>query len=229
MESLTDRCYQQLIGLLADEAFEPDMRLPSEAVMSQRFGVSRPVLRQALERLRAEGRVYARKGAGNFVGVPDHPPGAIGFGPLRSVPDVRHFLEFRCSVEAEAAARAAERHDPAAVRRLKALRSRIERAVAAGEPGVDEDIGYHLGIAEASGNRFYTATLAALTEQTRYSVRLIRELTDRPIPTRIAEVHREHLAIEEAIASGDAAGAARAMRAHLRGGIRRLFGKNAPP
>lgn len=103
---------------------------------------------------------------------------------------------------------------------------RIERAVAAGEPGIEEDIAYHLAIAEASGNRFHAMTLAALTEQTRYSVRLIRELTDRPVASRIAEVHREHLAIEQAIAAGDAAGAARAMRSHLRGGIRRLFGGN---
>lgn len=222
MQSLSDRAYEQLCELLSAPAMAAGARLPGEIELSKRFGISRPVLRQALERLRSEGRLVSRKGAGNFVGA--RAPRVLDYGPLTSIPDVRCFLEFRCSVESEAAARAAERRDPVALRRLRTLRARIAQAIDGGASGIDEDLAFHMAIAEASGNRFYVLTLAALAEQMSYSVRLIRELSDRPAPSRFADVHREHAEIEKAIATGDPAAAATAMRAHLRGGIARLFG-----
>jgi GntR family transcriptional repressor for pyruvate dehydrogenase complex len=102
--------------------------------------------------------------------------------------------------------------------------SAIQDAAAAGRPAIEEDIGFHGAIARASGNRFFVLTLAALAEQTRFGIRLIRELSDRSLADRFAEVAREHAAISAAIGSGDADEARRAMTAHLKGGIRRLFG-----
>lgn len=40
--------YDQLLALLSDPEFGPDTRLPAEQTLAERFGVSRPMLRQAL-------------------------------------------------------------------------------------------------------------------------------------------------------------------------------------
>lgn len=216
----SERAYEQLLALL--KTAPRDTRLPGELEMAQRLGVSRPVLRQSLERLRSEGRIYSRKGSGTFVGSP---PQAVPFGPLTSIADVRSFLEFRCNLESEMAALAAVHHGRPELAAIRSARKALERAVAEGQPGIEHDIAFHAAIAQASGNRFYVMTLGALAEQTRYSIGLIRELSARQPPLRALEVHAEHAAIEKAVAARDGEAAAAAMRAHLRGGILRLFGK----
>lgn len=221
-QALSERVYVQLRAMI--KGVQREAKLPGELEMARRFGVSRPVLRQALERLRAEGFVYSHKGSGNFVGEPRQ---AVAFGPLTGIPDVRSFLEFRCNLESEMAALAAEHHSRADLLRIRETRKRLEQAIASGRPGIEEDIAFHTAVAHTSGNRFYAMTLAALAEQTRYSVRLIRELSGQPALARRANVRGEHAAIEAAIASGDTAAAAAAMKAHLRGGIARLFGSGA--
>ncbi|HEX2113627.1 MAG TPA: FadR/GntR family transcriptional regulator [Alphaproteobacteria bacterium] len=222
--SLSEEAYDRLRELLASQAFPPNARLPSEAELARRFLVSRPVLRQALARLRAEGHVYSRKGSGTYVREIAKPP-LVSFGPLHSIPDVQSFLEFRCSVEGEMTALAARRADAQAIAEVKQARKRVEAEFASGQSGLDADVLFHLAIARASGNRFFVATLEALTEQIKFGIRLTRELSDRPSAERFAEVCREHARISAALESGDADAARQAMTDHLRGGIRRLFGQ----
>jgi GntR family transcriptional repressor for pyruvate dehydrogenase complex len=181
------------------------------------------VLRQALARLRAEGHVISRKGSGSYVSEPAR-PAMPAFGPLHSIPDMRAFLEFRCSLESEMAAHAAHRADPAALEAIRQARRRLEEEVAAGHPALDADVAFHQAIANATGNRFFLATLEAFREQMIAGIRLTRELSGRPIRERHAEIAREHGRIEVAIASEDEAAARTAMTDHLHGGIRRLFG-----
>jgi len=67
-------------------------------------------------------------------------------------------------------------------------------------------------------------TLAALAQQTRFAIGLVRSLGGRSRDDRLSDVRREHAAIEAAIAQGDAAAARLAMEEHLKSGIDRLFG-----
>lgn len=223
-ESLTDRVYAQIAAALATGDFARDTRLPGEIELARGYGVSRPVLRQALARLRAEGRLYARKGSGHYVGDA-MPMAAPAFGALDGIADVRAFLEFRAVLEGESAALAAERREPAALRELQRARQRFDAAIAAGASGAEEDLRFHAAVAQASGNRFYAITLATLAEQTRVAIRLVRELSGRPLPERLADVRREHALVETAIRAGHAAAARQAMTGHLRGGLARLFGR----
>jgi DNA-binding FadR family transcriptional regulator len=221
---LSDIAYEGLLALIAQRHLSADDRLPGEVELAAHCGVSRPVMRQALARARAEGRVYARHGVGNFVGRP-LPLGNVSFGPLTNIPDVRGFLDFRCLLEGESAALAAQCTDPALRTAITAKRRQLEAAMAHGEPSIEEDIGFHRAIALASGNRFFVLTMAALEEQTRCAVKLIRELSPQPQHTRWRDVHEEHRRIDAAIAAGKPDEARAAMLAHLHGGIARLFGK----
>jgi GntR family transcriptional regulator, transcriptional repressor for pyruvate dehydrogenase complex len=223
-QRLSDQIYERLLAMLGEEGYAPDVRLPSEQALARRFAVSRPVLRQALFQLRTGGHIYSRKGSGSFVRAPVAPSPAITFGPLNSIPDVRSFQEFRCSLEGETAALAAARHVAEEIAEIERRQMAIATARAGSQSAIEEDLGFHAEIARASGNRFFVETLAALREQMRFGIRLVRDLSDRPIADRHAEVSREHAAISAAIAGGDPDRARRAMTAHLQGGIRRLFG-----
>ncbi|WP_168791125.1 FadR/GntR family transcriptional regulator [Paraburkholderia aromaticivorans] len=217
--------YDQLLALLSDPEFGPDTRLPAEQTLAERFGVSRPMLRQALARLRAEGRIYSRKGSGSYVGNEMTVSQALSFSTLASIPDVRSFLEFRRSLEGECAACAAQLGDRVAFAKLRKSHLRLGQALAAGESGIEQDIAFHMAVAQSTGNRFFAHTLAALSEQMNFSIRLVRDLAGRPIVSRKQEVLREHEQILDAIDAGDAAAARDAMRAHIDGGIARLFGR----
>ena len=220
---LGDKVYDGLLALIGTPGYQPGQKLPSENALAERFGVSRPVVRQALTQLRTETRVYSRKGSGNFIGELPAAMPVIPFGALQSIPDVRAFLEFRCSLEGEIAAHAARRFHAGEVADVHQRLLEMEAALAAGASAVDQDIAFHSAIANASGNRFFALTLAAVMEQTRFSIRLVRDLSVRSLTERLDEVRREHRRIDAAIAAGDPEEAKAAMTAHLRSGIERLF------
>jgi GntR family transcriptional repressor for pyruvate dehydrogenase complex len=222
MSALSDVAYDRIRQLVARQGLAPHGRLPGEHALAAHCGVSRPVVRQALARLRAEGHVYSRRGAGHYVDEPKLRD--VTFGPLQSIEDVRALLDFRRVLEGESAARACHCTDRSLLHTVTARRRSMDAAVARGEPGIEEDIAFHQAIALASGNRFFVLTLAALQEQTRVAVRLVRELSPQPAHHRRSDVRDEHRAIDEAIATRDPAAARAAMGKHLSRGIARLFG-----
>ena len=221
----SDYAYAQLIALLDESDKTPHTRLPGEETLSLQFGVSRPVLRQALMRLHTEGRIYSKKGAGHFVSEIGARGPVIALGTLASLADVRSFLDFRSSLEGESARLAATVRSRAALARIQQCRRKMEAAFAAGEPGVQQDIAFHIAIAQATGNRFFAHTITALSAPMQFSIRLIRDLSDEPLAERRIAVIREHAAVADAIADRAPEAARDAMVTHLREGIIRLFGE----
>jgi GntR family phosphonate transport system transcriptional regulator len=59
--------YETLRAEIAQGAWTPGARLPTEAVLATRFDVNRHTVRRALQALAAENLVQARRGAGVFV------------------------------------------------------------------------------------------------------------------------------------------------------------------
>jgi DNA-binding FadR family transcriptional regulator len=221
--ALSAHAYTQVLNLIASGGYVAHQRLPSEERMARSIGVSRPVLRQALERLRTEDRIYSRKGSGHYASDVGRNKPAVPFGTLSSISDVRDFLQFRVTIEVESAALAAQA-DQAQHVQVKMAHHRMHSAVASQHQGIEEDLAFHLAVAQASGNRFYLLTMEALAEQMRFSVQLIRDLSGPAPASRIQAVVQEHAAIEAAIAARDPERARQAMQAHLLGGIDRLFG-----
>lgn len=222
---LGDKVYADLLQLLGTPGFEPRARMPAETALSQRLGVSRPVLRQALARLREEGHVQAVKGSGNFVADTLPTREAPFFGTLNHIADIRAFLEFRCCMEGEAAERAALSRTAGQLEHIRQCHDRFADALMHGRDALEEDIAFHEAISQACGNRFFGMTIAAFAPQTRFSIGLVRSLGGRPKGERLSDVCQEHALVVQEIAQQNAAGARQAMQAHLRGGIARLFGQ----
>jgi DNA-binding FadR family transcriptional regulator len=219
---LTDLAYQGILAFIDRGHLMPGDKLPGENTMADMLGVSRPVIRQALARLRSEGWVVSHKGSGNYVGQP-HLRNAP-FGPIQSIEEVRPFLEFRCVMEGECAAWAAVSESRELREEISTRRRILELAINRGTESIEEDIAFHEAIAKASGNRFYLMTMTAIRDHRRMATRVIREFSSQPRLRRVRDIREEHLRIDDAIVKGDPDEARQAMIAHIRSGIARLFG-----
>src|SRR5271169_1636487 len=63
---LGDHLSSRISDLIEQGEFGDEGRLPSELALADRFGVSRPVVREALSRLRSQGVIVSRKGSGSY-------------------------------------------------------------------------------------------------------------------------------------------------------------------
>ena len=220
--ALNDRVYDYIVSQIIVGAFTLNARLPTEMQLAERLSVSRPVVRQALRRLKDDGLVVSRQGAGTFVvRRPAHQ--VFSFAAVGSVADIQKCFAFRIALESEAAAIAAVEHDRESLDRLARALEDLERSLKSGTGGIDEDIAFHQTIAAASDNRFFLSTMTAIASQIRVGIGLNRSLTlEQPKSRRIA-VQEEHGAVYDAVAARDADGARRLMHRHLESARLRIF------
>lgn len=221
-QKLSDRVYGDIIDRIINRDFVEGERLPSEEQLASRYGVSRPIVREALARLRDDGLVRSHRGSGSFVQrCPDR--AMLDFAPLESLADIQRCFEFRIAVETEAARLAATKateDERVALTRALAL---LEQRIHDNALGVDADFNFHLCVAHATHNRFFTDTLLSLQAAITYGQNLARGLGLRRPEHHVPEVQVEHRNIHDAILAGDAEHAAHCMQSHLSNSRRRVF------
>ncbi|MCF3935183.1 FadR family transcriptional regulator [Acuticoccus sp. M5D2P5] len=213
--------YDDLMRAIADGAYA-DGRLPAEATLARSYAVSRPVVREALARLREDGIVASRRGSGSYV-VRRPSPAVFSVVPIGSISDIQRCYEFRIDVEGAAAGWAAKRRTEADLAALRATHARMDAEAAAGELGADADAALHRAITEAAHNPFFSGVLASLAAQIAFGMNLSRSLSMRHHGARIELVQAEHAAIIDAITRGDAEAATAAMRHHIGAAQERMF------
>lgn len=194
----------------------PGQKLPTEGQMTETFGVSRTVIREAVASLAADGLVEARQGAGVFV--LDHP--TLTFGSfnqeIKKVSQAINVLEVRMGIEIESAGLAAVRRNAAQEARIQEAFFEFERLLNLGEPTGKADFAFHREIASATNNPFYVEILDALGDRTIPCDRNSPWYSVEVLSTEyLSGLQREHLLILKAISAGDAHAARDAMRAHL--------------
>ncbi|SEI12897.1 DNA-binding transcriptional regulator, FadR family [Paracoccus alkenifer] len=219
--SLADAVFDRLEIAIKSGAYQDDDRLPSEHEMAAEFDVSRPVVREALRRLREKGLIYSRQGAGSFVrtlGVRS----PLGYGPLENVADLMDFYEFRLTVEPAAAALAAERHDAELLDGIASAMGIMRYAASRQTQREDADFQFHMAVAAASGNSYFSTSISALREHIAAGVRFHNSSARREIEETGRDME-EHEQVFLAIQDRDADRAAEAMRAHLLSLRDRLF------
>jgi GntR family transcriptional regulator, transcriptional repressor for pyruvate dehydrogenase complex len=230
-ESLGDVVYRKMLGQILDGTLPPNSRLPSESALASRYMVSRPVVRQALSRLRDDGFVASRQGSGSFVQyvdpgraneiIPDGPP--IRFPSVSSVADVERYFDFRIGVEAEAAGLAAGLRSAKHIEILTETVDALDGLIESGAIGVEADVDFHMKVARATENYFYIGVMQSLREHMITVMNVAQTLTPKARDDRLRAVQRRHRAVLEAIASGDVAVAQQKMREHLESAKKRLL------
>ena len=212
---------------IAQGRLAPGAQLPTEATLAQTFGVSRNVVREAIARLRSEGRVWSQQGRGAFVS--DAPPPAvltIDHEGLHEAANFRSLFELRGILEVEAAALAAQRRSHRDLEKMRDAHESMADVPYGSIAWLNADLDVHRMIAAATENTYMVQFLGFVAERVRDS---ILASGNKRSSDDVAQVTMgEHKLILDAIEKRDAKAAKAAMRAHLAGAAMRVSGL-APP
>ncbi len=214
--SLADRLVQQFERKIENGELPPGSRFPTEKDVTEEFGVSRTVVREAFARLTARGLLISRRGSGAYV-ADGARYRAFQVTPqeINAIEDVLKLLEMRIGFETEMAQLAAVRRSDDD---LTAMRTALDAMATSTDvdASIAADAAFHNAIAHATGNVYYTRFTDFLGIRFIPSRRLYLQADDPVVhATYAATINRDHLAIYKAIASGDAAKAGRAARKHM--------------
>lgn len=196
-ETATGRVYDGIYRALVEHRLPPGTRL-REQELAESFGVSRTVVRQALQRLAADQVIELQHNRGAVVPEPDEA-------------HVAHVFEARQVIEGDVARRLAGRLD---ARQVQALRELVAAEQAAGARGdrataVRLSGQFHRKLAELAGNPLFVRWIDELLPQTSL---LILQYQRGGHPGCVTHRHDELIA---ALAEGTPARAASEMRRHL--------------
>ncbi len=214
-EKLADQIRQEL----ATGSSKPGDRLPTEREMSDAYGVSRAIVREAMGRLKQDGIVVTRQGSGAFVADSSMPTLRLHVVPS-DAEDLRSVVELLSAVRSAASAHAATRRTPAQLAAITRWYKAIGRAIRDGQPGEEEDIAFHRAIIDAAGNPLFLQILEFLDARMRHFVRTARSNSRHRGLTE--QVQAEHRIMLEAIAASDPEAARLAAEQHLANALERL-------
>ncbi|MEW2545094.1 FCD domain-containing protein [Streptomyces sp. NPDC047002] len=207
---------ERLLTYIAQQDLLPGDRLPTEQGLAEILGATRNVTREAIKVLAAIGRLSVRRGAGIFVAAPPgtpHDDRLAHFQPT-SMEHVMMLIDYRHLIESDTARKAATLATPIEVR---AIGESAERSLAAGQAGDVRDFA-------ATDEQFHDAVgIAAHNVFLRSSITTIRRLMSQTdillfhgdVPGSLEAAGHQHVAVAEAVASGDAERAAELMQAHI--------------
>ncbi|PZF26051.1 MULTISPECIES: FadR/GntR family transcriptional regulator [unclassified Curtobacterium] len=203
---------RQLVSLLTAGELAPGSRLPSERILSERLGVGRSAVREALAALEILGIVQIRPGSGTYLrgGTSDLLPTTLSWGLMLASNRTRELLEIRSSLERTAAILAAQRATDEQITELGEYLVRQEETLDDPQTFIDADVRFHVLLARASGNDVLADLLQSL--RSMLSVWVARRVQTRQATE--AAFH-EHRAVFEALRARDVSAVQRAMDAHM--------------
>jgi DNA-binding FadR family transcriptional regulator len=218
---------EQLVDMLGGDIIMGRLRpgdlLPGEDVLLARYGVSRTVLREALNVLSGKGLLDARPKRGTMVRPKSEwsqlDPVVLGWrgsdGTVRQSKDLGrsldHLMEVRRIIEPAAAALAAQRRTAKDLARITLAYKAMEQAGDAVQAFMDADLAFHVACLEAAQNEFLLPIAHAIRTELMSSMRVTNHDPDAN-QNIVLPLHR---AIRDAIAARDPEAARLAMRHHL--------------
>lgn len=204
-----DLVAERITEEIASGALSPGDVLPVEKELTERYGVGRSSIREALRRLESQ-RVICPNGRGGYL------VGSRGAAVGRSLEimlllghaNLDELTELREIIETRAARLAAERRGDDDLLALHAALRKMEEAVdSPRDQKLDADLGFHLAVANATKNSAVIAVSQGIRDVLRSALRATFWSSEEAI--------EQHRAIAEAIADGDGEAAEAAMKAHL--------------
>ncbi|WP_339760945.1 FadR/GntR family transcriptional regulator [uncultured Hoeflea sp.] len=224
--SLADTVAARIRKDITSGAYSKGDKLPTERDLSEKYGVSRPIVREAIGTLKRDGLVATRQGLGAFVIETRETSFRLAGIDLTDFDDIKNVIELLMAVEAAATSLAAERRSQSQLAAIKQRLDAIQAAFDAGEAGIEEDLAFHREIVDACGNPHFREMSDYLEAHVRNFIRRARASSLRN--ALLAEVQSEHVDIYEAIVAGDPDAASQAAQKHLKGAASRLALHLAP-
>lgn len=216
-EKLSTSVVRQIELLILRGILRPGERLPAERELSERLGVSRPSLREAVAELQDQGLLTTRAGSGIFVAEVLGSAFAPALVRLFATHEdaVFDYLAFRRDLEALAAERAARVGSDSD---LKVVQAIFDKMAAPGSRSAEEearlDAQFHMAILEASHNVVMLHMMRSMFDLLRQGVFYNRQVMFKQHTSRSALLD-QHGAINAALQARDPAAARAAVEAHL--------------
>ena len=195
-------------------------QLPSESVLMEEFGVSRPTLREAFRILESEGAITVRRGVrgGARVQVPDIAVAARHIGLLLQYRGalLSDVYEIRAVLEPAAARMAAKRRTSADLTRLQEVLDRHRESIDDPAASIAADAEFHRLIVEMSGSETLQILVGMLTRIIREGDRSYAESHDWQHEQELAKIAiRAHTRLVELIRKRSGEEAEELWRKHL--------------
>jgi GntR family transcriptional repressor for pyruvate dehydrogenase complex len=203
----------QIRTLISEGTLKPGDRLPAERELARQFSVGRGYIRKAIQKLEFYGILNTHPQRGTFVS-------SLGVKSLEGLianilqlekDDFQALIETRKILETQTAALAAERATGEQIGMLREAHEEFHRQVESGENGLEEDLLFHLKIAECAKNSVLASLIGMITPELLETSRRLHTC-DRG---RYREAFREHERILRSIAERSPKRAERAMHAHM--------------
>jgi GntR family transcriptional regulator, transcriptional repressor for pyruvate dehydrogenase complex len=217
-EKLSQTVVRQIEALILRGILRPGERLPAERELSDRLGVSRPSLRDAVADLQARGLLASRPGAGIYVGDVLGSAFSPALVQLFATHDdaVFDYLAFRRDMEGLAAERAARLGSDTDLQIVDAIFRKMAAAHGKRDP-TDEaalDAQFHMAIIEASHNIVMLHMMRSMFDLLQKGVFYNRQIMFKQRTTREALLD-QHRAINDALQTRDPLVARAAVAAHM--------------
>lgn len=207
--------YEQVADLLEQEimgACPEGSRLPSEQTLSERFQVSRTIVREALKLLKERGLIDSRTGSGAFITRPEAHNVSDVMGRIIRLNgiDIPSIYEVRSILEVAAVRKAAVTATTADLAEMEALLARLKDRAIAVPVRRDSDFEFHYRIAVASGNELLAMLVEVMSN-------IFKEIIKSGIFVQggIDDAIVRHEKIMRALRSRDPDAAETAMHEHL--------------
>ena len=148
---LADDLVQRFEQQIERGEMPPGSRFPTEKTITETFGVSRTVVREAYSRLAARGLLISRRGSGAYVAEgAQYRAFQVTPDEVSEIDDVLRLLEMRMGFEMEMAALAAERRTDADLAEIRKAMATMDSSIDVDE-SVAADAAFHAAIARATG------------------------------------------------------------------------------
>lgn len=209
-KSLPEKLSDDIVSFILSEGLKPGDKLPNESILSEKMGVGRSSIREAMKLLASRNIVTIRQGSGTYIsstpGIIDDP---LGFTFIENKQKLAaDLLEIRFMIEPSIAAMAAAHAAPEDIVLIEQLCQEVEELLLAGEDHTQKDIEFHTAVAMSSKNLVVPRLIPVINS----SIPLFISLTENVLRQETIDTHRS---IARAIASHSPIEAQDAMYLHL--------------
>jgi GntR family transcriptional repressor for pyruvate dehydrogenase complex len=207
---------EQIRDLIKEGRLKPGDKLPPEQILAEKFGTSRPSVREALSALEILGITESRGGKGNFIKDNlDTPLYEQKYRELEEEESPFEILEARKAVETEIVGLAAKKATKEDIVSIRESLDKMKNAITNIPRIMEFDREFHINIAKAAHNNLLFSMITYLSDLQKEKLWINLKEKSWSIPGRPQKYFKEHAEIFNAIKNKDSKGARKRMYDHL--------------
>lgn len=213
--TLADQVADRLLEYIETQHLKPGDLLPSETSLVASFGVSRPVIREALKSLAGKGMIEIVNGKGALIRPIDNDPLRLFFQRAMQMEygTILELMEVRKGLEIQSAMLAAERRDEQDLEAIRQILHAMRNHLGDLEAFTRLDVAFHLSIAAASHNTLMVALIESIRDALRNTISA--GLQSRGQSLQFEKIQLAHEQLYETLVEGNVQAAVQAMAQHF--------------